>query len=79
MKGVVGLIGLSPGWGARGRTVHREGWRRRIVTVMRTVGVHCGAAMRTEVVGRMLGLCLDRELLRASASGFLECTGVPLL
>jgi hypothetical protein len=79
VKGVVSLIRVSPGWGARGRTVDREGWGRRIVTVMRRMVVHSGATVRSEIVRRMLRLCLDGELLRASASRFLECTGVPLL
>jgi len=35
--------------------------------------------MRSEIVGWMLRLGLDGELLRASASGFLERTSVPLL
>jgi hypothetical protein len=35
--------------------------------------------MRSEIVGRMLRFCLDGELLRASASGFLECSGMPFL
>jgi hypothetical protein len=35
--------------------------------------------MRAEVVGRMLGLRLDGELLRASASRFLERACVPFL
>jgi hypothetical protein len=49
------------------------------VTVLRRVGVYSRTTVWTEIVSGMLGLCLDGELLRASASRFLERTGVPLL
>ena len=49
------------------------------MTVMRRVGIHSRAAMWAEVVGRMLGFRLDGELLRASASRFLERAAVPFL
>ena len=35
--------------------------------------------MRSEIVGWMLRFGLDGELLRTSASGFLECSSMPLL
>ena len=49
------------------------------MTIIRRVGIHSGATMWAQVVRRMLGLGLDGELLRSSASRFLERAGMPLL
>ena len=49
------------------------------MTIIRRVGIHSRATMWAQVVRRMLGLGLDGELLRSSASRFLERAGMPLL
>ena len=42
-------------------------------------GIHSRTTVLVEVVRRMLRLSLNGELLRTSASGFLECAGMPFL